>query len=654
MNNVTLTDARVPIRPLVSLADAQLRLDPGQIGQSVLTVRNPGNIIETYDITLLGPAEAWAEITPNFVSLFPGEEDTVTLELHPPMTHRVPAGLYAVGVMAQSQVRPEAASTAELLVTVNPFYRFRCTSASTSFTIRTRATMLVQISNEGNSTVTYELKAIDPEGFMRVRAKESLVTLAPGESRWIDIFIKVAPKFIGSDFNTRSFNVSVTPIRDEDLDLAILDEDSEEVIGSVLQRPYIRLRLGVFGRLFILLTILGLIAGFFISRWAQQQVAPIQGAPKVPLEFVAEPGSIPNQVLLTWQPSSGATEVRIYAVGSAGNPQPTPAPTVIVELPSIGGGGGVTRSAPIRRETELTQPTEPTEPTEPSEAELATPICDSCTEVAVLGQGVTRHVVTDVPAGEACYRIAAFVGTLQSLFSQPQCSEVIDVSQFDGNGDGIPDIEQAADGADGAGGEAEDTPTRPCPVLSVDARPVSTTSVAVLWRKATKLPAGYTAPTPEPAATVHGTQLNSTQLNGTQLEVRDGLASGTDSETESGKPDSGKPESGKPESGKPAGSGSKKRVCDPEQVVTAWNLQRRIFTGWADVSPAPAPDDTAVEVRDLASDTSYCFRIRAVSAQGTSRWSDRVCVRTDPEPITEPSPLAATPMDPAIIRGLPY
>jgi hypothetical protein len=648
MNNVTLTDARAPIRPLVSLADAQLRLDPGQIGQSEFTVRNPGNIIETYDLTILGPAQAWADINPDFVSLFPGEEDTVTLELHPPMTHRVPAGVYAVGVMARSQVRPEATSTAEMLVTVNPFYRFRCTSAATSFTIRTRATMLVQIINEGNSTVTYELKAFDPEGFMRVRAKESMVTLAPGESRWVDILISVAPKFIGSDFNTRSFNVSVTPIRDEDLDLAILDEDSEEVIGSVLQRPYIRLRLGVFGRLLIVLTILGLVAGFFISRWVQQQIAPIQGAPRVPVEFVAKQGSIPNQVLLTWQPSSGATEYRIYAVGSAGNPQPAPAPTVIVELPSVGGGGGVTRSAPIRRETELTEPSEPTE------AELASPVCESCTEVAVLGQGVTRHVVADVPVGKACYRIAAFVGTLQSLFSKPQCSDVVEASQFDGNSDGIPDVEQAADGADGAGGEAEDTPPRPCPAIDVDARPVSTTSVAVLWKKATKPPAGFTAPTPEPATAVEGAQMDAAQLDAAQMEVRGGSPSGTDPGTDSGKPDSGKPDSGKPESGKPAGSGSKKRVCDPEQEVTAWNLQRRIFTGWSDVSPAPTADDTAVEVRDLASDTRYCFRIRAVSEQGTSRWSDRVCVRTDPEPITEPTPVVETPMDAAIVRELPY
>ena len=295
---------------------------------------------------------------------------------------------------------------------------------------------------------------------------------------------------------------------------------------------------------------------------------------------------------------------------------------MIVELPTTGMGGGVARSAPIRQTLS------------PNESELASPVCEGCTEVAVLGQGVTRHVVADVPAGRACYRIASFVGTLQSLFSRERCTDVVDASQFDGDGDGIPDIEQAAEGADGAGGEAEEVPPRPCPPIDVDARPVSTTSVAILWKKATKPPAGFIAPPPTTPAGSHGSP----------MDIRGGSPSGSN-------PD---PVTGKPETGKPAVQGSKKRICDPEQVVTAWTLQRRIFTGWSDVSPAPAAADTAVEVRDLAPDTRYCFRMRAITEQGTSRWSERMCVRTDPEPITEPSPLAETPMDSVAIRALPY
>jgi hypothetical protein len=215
-----------------------------------------------------------------------------------------------------------------------------------------------------------------------------------------------------------------------------------------------------------------------------------------------------------------------------------------------------------------------------------------------------------------CYRIAAFADGVQSLFSVPACTEVIEPALFDSDGDGIPDAEQAGAGEDGAGGEGEVDPPRPCPPVAVDARAVSTTAAAVLWKKATKPPAGFSAPPPPADAPTVG--------------LRGGVG-GTDL---GGKPGT-------------------KRICDPEQVITAWTLQRRIFTGWSDVSPAPAADDTAVEVRDLEPDTRYCFRLRAVSELGTSRWAPRVCVRTDPEPIVEPSPSNAPPLDAEMLRSLP-
>jgi hypothetical protein len=240
---------------------------------------------------------------------------------------------------------------------------------------------------------------------------------------------------------------------------------------------------------------------------------------------------------------------------------------------------------------------------------------------------VTRFVVQEVPVGEACYRISAFADGVQSLFSSDACAEVVDPALFDSDGDGVPDAEQGEEGEEGAGGDGEEEPPRPCPPIDVDARVVSTTAAAVLWKKATKPPTGFSAPPyPVDAPTV-------------------GLRGGLDGADLGSTPESGM-------STTPKNPG-KKRICDAEQAITSWTLQRRIFTGWSDVSPAPAADDTAVEVRDLAPDTRYCFRLRAVSELGTSRWSPRVCVRTDPEPIVEAQPLDAPPLDAAMLRELP-
>ena len=605
MTSGTLTDAETPIRPVVELSDVHVRIDPGQVVQTEITVRNPGNIVETYDLILLGAARNVGEITPPTLSLFPGDEDTATLELRPLMSHVVLAGTYAVGVKVQSQVRPEVATTAEMLATVNPFYRFRCMMATSTFTVRTGATMLVQVTNEGNSVVTYQVTANDPEGYMRVVPKEPRVTLAPGESRWTEIQVHVAPKLIGSEYNTRSFTVTFTPIRDEDLDLALIALDSEQVIGSVLHRPFVRLRLGVFGRLLVLLTILGLIAAFFISRWLSGFAPPLQGTPVVPSSFAAAPGPAAGQVLLTWLPSVGAEGYTIYSVGDAGNPQPSPQPTIVVEIPGQSGGaaGGVARSVMPRSDRE------------PNELELASPVCLGCTEVDAVDQGVTRYVVQDVPPGMACYRIAARAGGLSSLYSAPTCTQVEDPMFVDTDGDGIPDAFQD-ELAESAG---EDLPPRPCPPVDLQARPLSTTAVALLWGKATTPPAGFREPRAGRSSSLPAPRSSDNPPGG---DLRGGGDAGTG-----------------------AGSGAGARpscVCDPSQELTGWVVQRRIFSGWADVSPAPGVDDTAMEVRDLEPDTRYCFRMRAQSAERVSRWTPRTCVRTDAEPIEE-SPAVPTP-----------
>jgi len=610
MTSGMLTDAESPIRPLVELSDPYLRIDAGQVAQVELTVRNPGNIVETYDLIILGQGRPATEITPSSLSLFPGDEDTATMEFRPPMSHRVRAGTYAVGVQVQSQVRPDASTTAEMLVTVNPFYRFRCTMGTTSVTMRTRATMLVEVTNEGNSTVTYELSANDPEGFMRITPKEPRITLAPGESRWTEVQVKVAPKLVGSEFNTRSFTVTITPVRDEDLGIAIIDEDSEQVIGSVLQRPFVRLRLGVFGRLLILLTILGLIAAFFISRWLSTFAPPVQGPPDVPSGFTAQTGPAPGQVLLEWLPSVGAEGYTIYSVGEAGNPQPSPAPTIVVEIPGQSGAvaGGVARGVIPRVDRE------------PTDGERASPVCLGCTEVAAVDLGVTRFVVQDVPPGIACYRIAARAGGVISLFSVPVCAEVEDPTFVDTDGDGIPDAFQD----ELAGGDGEDLPPRPCPPINLQARPLSTSAIALLWSRATTPPPGFREPRASRLAArgVSGGASVSGDLRGGDIAVDGNGSSG-------------------------AGGSGGRRVCDPGQEITGWIVQRRIFSGWADVNPPPAADDTALEIGDLDPDTRYCFRMRARTEQRVSRWTPRTCAKTDAEAIdatrVEPTPLPGTP-----------
>lgn len=616
MSSTDIDEADGIIRPLLTVRDAQVRAEPGQYTATSVAVRNPGAIVETYDLRVLGPGAAWVEVSPPFVSLFPGDSEDVSVTLQPPLSSRIVAGTYVVGVQATSQVRPDVSTTAEITATVPPFYRFRCYVTQSSFTVRTKATMLVQIVNEGNSTTTFQVTAEDPEGYLKVTPATPRVTLAPGESRWVEVNVKVAPKLIGSSFDTHSFMVNVLPVHDEDLDQPILDVEAEVSSGGIMQKPFIRLRLGAFGRLLVLLTILGLIAGFFISRWLANSQPPTGQSPPVPMEFAATMGSLGNDVILTWAASPGATGYTIFAIGATGDPvpTPTPTPTIIVQLP---GGGAVGRAAPVLiREDPL--------------PDIDSPVCDDCSAVAQVVSGVTRYVVENVAPGEACYRIAATSGQSQSLFSTAACTIVPDPALRDDDGNGIPDAQEEAEAqAEAAAAAAAAAEIRPCPPVRLEARPSSTTSVALIWRRATEPPQGFRSPQGMEIPAVRARE--SVPL----LEPKESkpmlLRGG-------GGKDDGPAGGSSSVSGSGSASSGTTRVCDATQEITAWTIQRRIFTGWSNVSPGPAPSDTAFEISGLKPATQYCFRMRSTGPQRTSRFTDRVCAVTDAEPILVPVP----------------
>lgn len=622
-----LANAAIRVSPVVHLREDHAFVDPGQLYSTTVTVRNVSAIVESYDVTPIGPASPWIDVSPGVLSLFPGEEGQASISFRPPTSSTVVAGDYVVGIRAMSHVSRECTAAAELLVSVAPFYRFGTDMARTTFAVRTRASSQIRIVNNGNSTVDFSIEAFDPEGYMKVLLDQTRVTLAPGESTWIPIRVRMAPRIFGASNDTRSVQINVMPVRNADIDLPILETPPSEMRMNILHKPFIRLRLGLFGRLVFLFAILALIAAFLVSRWLDNTPPTVTGAPPVPTNFTAEVNDL-NQPVLTWDQAPGASQYTIYAVGAAGDPVPTPTPTVNVQIPSTTSpadySGGITfRSAayvtaggdPL---TSTATPTpastgdpalvddpagdyvdvDPSTTAAPltNEDLLPSPICQGCSEIATVDGGTTRYVVEKVNPGEACYRIAAKVGATQSLYSPQSCVEIIDPTWVDPE-TGLDANGQVPGAAGGAGGAADAAaaPIPPCPPIKTDARAVSTDSVAILWKPAVNPPKGWVAPdpsaSPAPAASVDP-------------------------------------------------SAETVKVCDPAKTLTGWSVQRKIFTGWSDVSPEPKAPDTAVEVTGLSAGTKYCFRMRANAADASSKYTKKFCTTTLPgiDPAPESSP----------------
>ncbi|MFM8894964.1 MAG: hypothetical protein ACKOE2_06205, partial [Actinomycetales bacterium] len=496
-------------------------------------MRNGSSIVETYEIIVLGPTAGWVEPATDQISLFPGEEGAIDIVVSPPRVPHVVAGTYALGVQVMSRVAKRNASTAETSIDVLPFYDFQVLTGRNTFNIRTRAKFMVQVSNLGNTTTTYRVSASDPEGYLRPIPAHPEMVLLPGERKWTSVKVKAAPRIFGSAFDTRNFTIFVVPVRDTNTDAPLVDLASDEQRGTVLHKPFIKVRLGLLGRLVLIIGILALIAAFIISRIAFNSPPPTEGAPPVPLSFAAAAKGA-DQVVLTWKPSSGATGYKIYSIsqdlltgtpaqGATGTQSVTPAggdsvPAVVLLSTSaaakahfrlIGGdsdtdqggagsgsgsdgagggsdqrdsgrdsGGGADRGqqVPERLRADLSYPT---------------PVCADCTLLTETDAGTTLFTAEKVAAGLQCYRITALGPVSQSLYSAAACTTVVAATPVDTNGDGIADgIDTDGDGTAAAATSA----TPPCRPTDVQAQPLSESTVVVLWKPATETPSGWLTP----------------------------------------------------------------------------------------------------------------------------------------------------------------
>jgi hypothetical protein len=79
-------------------------------------------------------------------------------------------------------------------------------------------------------------------------------------------------------------------------------------------------------------------------------------------------------------------------------------------------------------------------------------------------------------------------------------------------------------------------------------------------------------------------------------------------------------------------------TCDISLQITGWEIQKQILSGWADISPQPAGNDTAIEVSGLATDTKYCFRMRSITASAKSNYTGSFCATTVAPAVQDPAP----------------
>lgn len=588
-------------RPVVSLAQEEVTATPGQPVRVKVTVRNVGPVVETYSLSSVGNGSGWVSLVPSELSLFPGDENSAAIVIKPPRASRVGAQTYPIGIKATSEVDPNESTVAELSITVDPFYESALNVSKTTLEMRRRTSTYASITNNGNTTVRIILRLWDPDGRLRFKVDDSLIELAPGETSWTRVTITGPFHLVGRQ-RTLSMLSVIEPNKDVTLGTPLEDMQSAVQRVTVIQRPIIRFRLGIIGRLVLLLAVVGIIAAFVLSRLALSGSDDVViSPPTTPANFSAEQLGT-DQILLRWSAVSGATGYSVYAVGDAGNALSSPGTSTSpggtsqsisftssgVFMPaSVGAGGGTGSPSPSASPSPDSSSSSPS-PSSSSPTSTVydydneSPSCGDCTHVGDVPSGTARFVVTKTTLGQPnCYRLLATADKTQSLFTPQMCVVMPTAAE-------VEDAKSAASGSSGSGsgGSSEAAASVPCPPFEPMADKLSDTALALTWM----LP----SETPEGQETV---------------------------------------------------------ACDKNTKISGFDIQRQVLSGWSGVSPGPAASDTALEVKDLEPATKYCFRMRSKAGDQNSAYSATFCKKTK-KASASPSPtLTPVPADPNFVAS---
>jgi hypothetical protein len=167
--------------PVLRLETAQLSVEPGGQARVVITIANPGTIVESYALDVVGEEPiAWAEVTPPVVSVYPQQQETATVVFSPPSGPGAPGGSVPFGVRAKSQVDPSASAVVEGQLEVGRVFGLLAKLTPVTSSGRWRGLHTIQFSNWGNAPARLRIVAADPDQALGFLVRPDVVDVPLG------------------------------------------------------------------------------------------------------------------------------------------------------------------------------------------------------------------------------------------------------------------------------------------------------------------------------------------------------------------------------------------------------------------------------------------------------------------------------------------
>lgn len=204
---------------LASLDPAALDVVPGEQATCGLTVRNNGDIVESYQLQVVGEVAPWTVLDPPTLTLYPGTEQRVTMTFAPPRSFRAGIGELPYAVRVLPAERPVYAVAPEGTINVLPFSETTAEIIPRTSKGRRRAKHEVAVDNRGNVPIIAEVVGGDPDNQLFVTPSPARLQVPPGQALFTTVGIRNRKRYWTGPPITRPFQVMVTPENEQPITL---------------------------------------------------------------------------------------------------------------------------------------------------------------------------------------------------------------------------------------------------------------------------------------------------------------------------------------------------------------------------------------------------------------------------------------------------
>ncbi len=192
-----------PVDPVIGAAGVPA-VDAGSMLTFRATVRNESQIVDNYDLAVLGLPENWAVVTPAAAFLVPlgsGRGDSeleLRIDIAPPRDYRSTAGIWTFELVALSRTGGTLAARAIAHFEVLPFQAWSIEVVPAIKSGRFKARYRTAVRNDGNAEQMLWPAAMDDSGKLKRRFTLGKLTIEAGEVGADTLTVKPRiPKFVG-------------------------------------------------------------------------------------------------------------------------------------------------------------------------------------------------------------------------------------------------------------------------------------------------------------------------------------------------------------------------------------------------------------------------------------------------------------------------